>query len=442
MTLSRSAAKRLTAKALSFASADELVVRVDASQTGNTRFANNAPTTTGDVARKTVSVTASVQGRSATLSSNRTDDASLERLVREAEEMAALAPVDPEHMPPLGPQKYARVRARDAATARIAGAQRAQTVREPIELARSRGLIGSGLVLHSDHAYALANSKGLFAYHAGTDVSLSSTCRTGDGTGSGRAAFASHRFADLDAKSVASTAADKAEMSANPTKLDPGKYVVILEPQAVSDLLGFLLGALGARAADEGRSYFSKPGGGTRVGEKLFNASVTIRSDPADPDHPASPIAEDGLAHAPVTWIENGVLEALSYSRYWADKQGTSPRPRPSSVHMAGTDASLAELIKGVDRGVLVTRFWYNRMLEPRTILATGLTRDGTFLVEQGKITTALKNFRYNESPVTLLKNVLALGKPERVPGGHRRVVVVPPMVVEGFNFASLSDAV
>jgi predicted Zn-dependent protease len=421
---------------------DDLVVSVSASQTGNTRFANNQPTTAGDVAAQTVRVTATVKGRSATLSTNRTDSKSLERLVRQAEEMAAISPVDPEHMPPLGPQKYARVNARDRATAKLGGAERAKAIEKPLGVATGRGLVGSGLVIHDDTASALANSKGLFAYYPSTGVSLSNTCRTPDGSGSGRAAFVSHRFSDLDAKAVATTAADKAEMSVDPQGIDPGKYVVILEPQAVADLLGFLVGAMRARAADEGRSYFSRAGGGNRVGDELFHPSISITSDPAHPDHPATPIGSGGLPQGKVTWIEKGVLRALSYSRYWADKQGKEPISMPSSIHMAGSDQSLAQLIQGVDRGVLVTRFWYNRMLEPRTILATGLTRDGTFLVEQGKITTALKNFRYNESPVTLLKNVLAMGKAERVPTRGGRVMVVPPMVVEGFNFASLSDAV
>lgn len=442
MTLTKAAARRLTQQVLSHAVVDDLVVSVSSSQTGNTRFANNEPTTTGDVAAQTVNVTATVEGRSATLSTNRSDPKSLQRLVREAEELAALTPVDPEHMPPLGPQKYARVKARDAVTAKLAGADRAKAIEEPLAVAKARGLTGSGLVMHDDSAFALANSEGLFAYHASTELSLSNTCRTADGSGSGRAAFVSHRLADLDAKAVATVAADKAEMSVEPKGIDPGKYVVILEPQAVADLLGFLLHAMRARSADEGRSYFSRPSGGNRVGEKLFHPSITITSDPANPDHPATPIGDGGLAQKKMTWIEQGVVKALAYSRFWAQKQGTDPIPMPSSIHMAGTSETLAQLIQGVDRGVLVTRFWYNRMLEPRTILATGLTRDGTFLVEQGKITTAVKNFRYNESPVTLLKNVLAMGKAERVPTRGSRVMVVPPMVVEGFNFASLSDAV
>jgi predicted Zn-dependent protease len=231
-------------------------------------------------------------------------------------------------------------------------------------------------------------------------------------------------------------------LSRAPKTLDPGKQLVILEAQAVADLLEFLLGALDARAADEGRSWFSHPDGGARIGEELFHSSINVRSNPADKQHPAAPFSGDGEAHKIVDWIRDGVLQSLSSSRYWAQKSGGAAIPEPSSILVDGADVELLDLVRAIDRGVLVTRFWYNRTLDPRTILATGLTRDGTFLVEQGKITTAVKNFRYNDSPVTMLQNVLALGRPQRVVTRGGRVLVVPPMVVKDFNFASLSDAV
>jgi predicted Zn-dependent protease len=442
MTLSRSAARRLTERVLSFARLDDVRVRVSSRRHGNTRFANNEVTTTGDVEERQVSVTATIDGRSATVTSNRFDDGALEALVRDAEATAALSPPDPEHMPPLGAQRYRKVAERDAATATLGAEARVGLIEPAIAVGVERGLTSAGLVTHEDSAFAIGNRAGLFAHHASTSVATSTTCRTADGTGSGRAAFESHRVAGLDARALALVAADKAAASARPEALEPGRFVVVLEPAAVADLLGFLVAALDARRADEGRSWFSVPGGGTRVGEKLFHESVTLWSDPADPAAPASPIGEDGLPHGKVTWIDKGVLRALACSRFWAQKQGREPLPAPSAVHLEGTQSPLSELVRGVDRGILVTRFWYNRMLEPRTILATGLTRDGTFLVEKGKVVSAVKNFRYNDSPVTLLRNVLALGKPERTPGGERRVMVVPPMVVEGFNFASLSDAV
>ncbi|MEZ4454916.1 MAG: metallopeptidase TldD-related protein, partial [Nannocystaceae bacterium] len=185
----------------------------------------------------------------------------------------------------------------------------------------------------------------------------------------------------------------------------------------------------------------AKPGGGTKIGATIAHPSITLRSDPADPRGPSRPFDGDGQPIGATTWIDRGVLRALECSRYWAQKQGATPVPTPGNFILEGTDAAPEELLRGIDRGVLVTRFWYNRIVEPRTILATGLTRDGTFLIEQGKVVKAVKNMRYNESPVTMLGSVLAIGRAERVPIGGR-VMVVPPLVVGGFNFSSLSDAV
>ncbi|HGG56638.1 MAG TPA: TldD/PmbA family protein, partial [Nannocystis exedens] len=271
--------------------------------------------------------------------------------------------------------------------------------------------------------------------------SLSMTCRTRDGTGSGWAAATEHRLESLDPAALARRAADKADLSQNPEPVDPGTYTVVLEPQAVAELLLFLGWFLDQRSADEGRSTFAKPGGGTRVGESLFHPSITLRSDPTAADHPSAPFADDGQPLVPTTWIEKGVLKTLSASRYWAKKQGRAPLPRPASIFLDGTTVSDEDLVHGVDEGILVTRFWYNRMLQRQTILATGLTRDGTFLIKGGKISRSVKNLRYNESPLTMLKNVLALGTPRRV-AIDGRMVVVPAMVVGGFTFSSLSDAV
>jgi predicted Zn-dependent protease len=400
------------------------------------------PTTNGDVEDLEISVTASVDGRSATASDNRSDDASIKALVERAEELAKLAPVDPEHMPPLGKQTYAKVNAVDRGTAAISAQGRADVAGAAIRAAKDKGVTVAGFMQHSDAAFALANKAGLFAFHASTSVSLSTTCRTKDGTGSARAGFASHKLGGLEVEPMVARVAEKAERSRNPVALDPGRYTVVLEPDAVADLLGFLFWSLSARAADEGRSYFSKKGGGNRLGEKLFDERITLRSDPTSSEHPASPIGSGGLPRLPTTWIEKGVLEALSYSRYWAQKQGKTPQASPGSLHVEGGSGTVDDLVTNVDRGVLITRFWYNRMLDPRTILATGLTRDGTFLIEKGKIAKPVKNMRYNESPITLLKNVVAMSTPERAGLSTRRVSVVPAMVVEGFNLASVSEAI
>lgn len=441
MTLTRAEAQSLIKSALKAATLKDVAVRVRSSSTANLRFANNAPTTSGEVERVDLSVTATRDRSSATVSGTARDPAGVAELVRRAEALAALAPADPEHMPPLGPQTYLRPVAEDPAVIKVGPEARVDAVARVLKVAREGKLEASGMYVHGHQSLALGTSAGLFAYHAETEVTLTATCRTPDGSGSGWGGAMSHRLADIDAVAVARRAADKAEMSrGGGPALAPGAYTVVLEAQAVADLLDFLRGSLGARTADEGRSFFSRAGGNA-IGESLFGAQIKLRSDPMDPGNPSTPFADDGLPLQPTVWIDQGKLLTLASSRYWAQRQGRAPVPAARSLFLAGGTASVAELVRGVERGVLVTRLWYNRMLDPRQILATGLTRDGTFKIEGGKLAGPVKNMRYNESPVTLLRQALALGKPERVVNDGA-VVVVPPMVVDGFHFASVSDAV
>lgn len=440
MSLSKPTAKKIIATCVKASTVEDVRVSISSSRRGNLRFANNEPTSEGDAETISVSVTAVIEGRSATVRSNRTDPTSLEALVKDAEDLAGIAPKDPEAMPPLGKASFQAVRAADTATAKLTAKRRVALAKTVMDAAKARGLDSAGFLDHSHASLSLGNKAGLFAHHEATSLSLSSTFRTADGKGSGRAAQTSHRVQDIDPETLAQRAAEKAEMSAGAQRLDPGRYTVILEPQAVADLLSFFLGSLGARPAEEGRSYFSRDSG-SAIGETLFDKRITMESDPRRTDHPSRPFSGDGQPLVRTMWVREGKLINLTRSRYWAKTSGKDPVPSPGSLFMAGTDQSILELVKGVDRGVWVTRFWYNRMLEPQSILATGLTRDGTFFVEDGRVSAPIKNFRYNDSPITLLKNVVALGKPERVEGG-RFPMVVPPMVVSGFNFSSVSDAV
>jgi predicted Zn-dependent protease len=443
VSLSRGQSKKILDKALGEASVGDLRVKLEARTSGNARFGDSKPTTGGDIEELTLSVTATTpDGRHATVQGNRTDDDAIAELVQAAEAIAKLSPVDPEHPQPLGKQKYARINAIDRAVTKMTSDTRGDVVEASIGAGKLAGTVVSGFLEHRDAATAFADRAGLFGYHRGTSVSLGVTCRTPDGTGSSKGGFASYSASTLDAKTLAGDTARWALRSRAPTALDPGQYTVILTPNAVSELLGFFVHELSHRRASEGRSYFSAPDGGTKIGETLFKPSISMWSDPADKDFPAAPFARDGRPQNHVDWITDGKLLALSASRAWVEKSGAPSIPRPNTLHMKGGTGDLDALIAGVDKGVLVTRFWYNRMLDPRTILATGLTRDGTFLVEGGTISRPVKNFRYNDSPVTLLKKAVAMGKPERAGLSTHRIYVVPPMVVEGFNFASVSDAI
>jgi len=463
--LSRADAEALARKVLGFATADETRVVIQSGARMGTRFANNQITTSGDRYDVTVQVRSAVGKRSATATSNGLDDDSLRRTVQSAERLARLMPEDPEAMPELGPQQFAESRGWSDATASMEPGARAATIDRVTGPAKAAGLMSTGYLEGQAGSVAVANSKGLFAYARQTESVLTTTVRTPDGTGSGWGGGAHWDVSKLDAAAMGRTAMQKCRASVNPVAIEPGRYTTILEPTAVGNLVQLLLGAANARSADEGRSFFTKPGGGNKIGMKVMDERVTIVSDPMDDDTATAPFTLEGLPGKRVVWIENGVVKNLAYDRYWAQKTGHEPNASgggggfggggggggfgggvPGGLKMSGADKSLEDLIAETQRGLLVTRFWYIRAVDPRTVLYTGLTRDGTFLIENGKITKAVKNLRFNESPVFMLNNLEALGRPIRVSasegGGPGLAVVMPPIRVRDFNFSSISDAV
>jgi predicted Zn-dependent protease len=221
---------------------------------------------------------------------------------------------------------------------------------------------------------------------------------------------------------------------------------VILEPQAVGSLIAFMFWQMAARAADEGRSFFSRPGGGTRIGDRLLDERVTLYSDPTDPMLFTAPFNDEGLPNRRMVWFDRGTLQNLTLDRYWAQRAGTQPTGFPSGFMMQGGDATVEQMIADTEDGLLVTRFWYMRPVDQRTILYTGLTRDGTFRIENGRVTRPVQNLRWNESPINILNNIETIGRPERVLAGEAGAVgpavIVPPLKVANFNFTSVSDAV
>jgi predicted Zn-dependent protease len=280
------------------------------------------------------------------------------------------------------------------------------------------------------------NSSGLFAYNKSTDSDFTVTMRTNDGTGSGWVSRDYNDITKFDASEASKIAMEKALMSKEAKAIEPGKYTVILEPAASADLLRNMFSSFDARRADEGRSFMSKDGG-NKLGQKIVDERVNIWSDPLHPEVPTATWNGEGQALKKMSWIENGVVKNLSYSRFWAEQKGVSPVPYPSNFIMEGGSASLEDLIKDTKRGILVTRLWYIRSVDPQTLLYTGLTRDGTFYIENGKIKHPVKNFRFNESPIIMLNNLETLGKQVRMNGN-----LIPYMKVRDFTFTSLSDAV
>jgi predicted Zn-dependent protease len=435
-------AQALLKKVLTYSKADECEVSLSGSDGGNVRYALNAVSTAGDISTVGLGVTSVYGKKAGTATIDEFDDAALERVVRRSEELAQLAPENPEYMPMLGPRDFKESITYNSNTAGMTPESRAEMVGKSLVEARAAKLNAAGFLENSTGFSAVMNSKGMFAYNQGSDVTFSVTLRNDAGTASGYAARGFTDVSKLDTASATRVAAMKANTSVGAKSLEPGKYTVILEPVAATYMLENMF-RFDARSAEEGRSFLSKKGGGTRLGEQLVDPKVTIYSDPFNTDLPSSTWSGDGLPREKTMWIDKGVVKNLSYSRYWAQKKGVAAMPGPGNIIMEGGDASLEDLIKSTERGILVSRLWYIRMVDPQSLLLTGLTRDGTFYIENGKIQFPVKNFRFNESPVIMLNNLEALGKQERsISVESYRSYLIPPLKVRDFTFSSLSDAV
>ncbi len=441
--LNEAEAKALLKKVLSYSKADECEVNLLGETRGNLRYARNEVSTSGTLINQNLTVQSAFGKRVGVTTIDEFDDASLEKVVRRSEELARLAPENPEYMGILGPQEYIKSSGYQESTGNITPASRADAVAKSLEISRNQKLTAAGFLEDQRGYSAMMNSKGLFAYYLDSSVKFSLTVRTDDGKGSGYVIKGYNDIRKLDTAAATKIAAQKCVGSVNAKALEPGKYTVILEPTAAAVLLENLYFDMDARQADEGRSSMSKPGGKTKLGEKIVDERVTCYSDPTNAELPAAAWSGDGQPQTKRYWIEKGIVKNLTYSRYWADKKGVKPVPNPNNMIMEGGTATLDEMIKSTKKGILVTKLWYIRTVDPQTLLLTGLTRDGTFYIEDGKIKYPIKNFRFNESPIIMLNNLETLGKPERVVSTEsNQDYLVPPMKIREFTFSSLSDAV
>jgi predicted Zn-dependent protease len=445
MMLTQDEARALIDRIFKFSRLPEASASVWWRQNCNTRFANNQITTAGFTTDLSIDISVTQDRRTGNTSTTETTDQALERAVRHAEDLAALTPANPEYVEPLGPQKYPEIPAFDESTAAARSADLLGAVRGTIQSATEKKLNSFGFYDVNTAAVAMANKRGLFCYHRRTSGDYSVTVRTPDGSGSGWADSQSTRLAEVDTQRVSTKALDRAVRSQNPKRLDPGKYTVILEPAALQEMLQFMTWSMDIRAAEEGRSFMSKKGGGTLLGEKVLGENVSMRSDPFDPHAPGFPWSYSLLPAEKTTWVDKGVVKNMAMDRYWAQKTHRQPVPFPSNIIMEGGTSTLDDLIASTERGLLITHFWYIRFLQPDTVQLTGLTRDGLFYIEKGKVQHPVMNFRFNQSVVEMLKNVEGLTA--AVPVGNSAGVfqglnLLPTVKVRGFNMASLSDAV
>jgi predicted Zn-dependent protease len=433
-------ARRICDTLLKLTTADDAVVGVSESIGGNQRFAANAFTTNGGSRERRFSLTVWTDKRRGSASGTEFNDTALRRAAEQAEHFAKLSPVDVEYLPSLGPQQYKPVNGYVSTTAGLSPEWRAKQIIGILDHCDETNVVGAGTFQSGALARASATRHGNFEFERSSSASLSMTARTSNGTSSG---YGLHNHFDvdrLDMAGVARRAVEKALTGRNAQRLEPGVYPVILEPQAVGDILRFFDRAFDARSADEGRSPMSAPGGKTLLGQPVFDSKINFYSDPWHPELPGSQSTQDGLPAAKLYLIRNGIVENLVYSRFWADKSSKPPTPGPVNQILDSTGAtpSIAEMVASSERALLLTRFWYIRMVNPRTQSLTGLTRDGVWLVENGKVKHPVRNFRFNQSVMQMLApgNVEMIGKPERVGG------LYPALKLKAFTFSSESEAV
>ncbi|MBV8538825.1 MAG: TldD/PmbA family protein [Alphaproteobacteria bacterium] len=438
----RDDALALVRRVLAMSQADGCRVLVGGGDGCNIRLASRGGMSNGAGGGAWVTINSSYGRRAGSASTNATDETALHDAVARSDSAARLAPENPEEMPPLGPQNYPASAAYSEATARLTATDLADLLAPAVEPVRRAGA-DFALYAYAERGWrAYGTNAGALGYDRMTRMALTVTARNRRGTWSGWGGSNANDVAKFDAAEITRAALDKALAQPDPVAIDPGKYATLLEPAVVGQMVTQMMGRFDARAADEGRSFLSRSGG-TRLGEQAFDPRVTITSDPANPDAPGYAVHPSGLPNHPVTWIDGGTIKTFGRGRYWAQKTGTEAVATPGFFAMRGGSDSTAAMIRDVKRGVLVTRMWYVRLVDPRTLVVTGLTRDGTFLIENGAVTRPIANFRFNESPLSMLANVLAIGPAQRaIPSENDDTLSMPPLLVKDFTFSSISPAV
>jgi predicted Zn-dependent protease len=422
--------------------ADGIEVTILASDIATSRFANHSVTQNQSPERVQISVRVQKDGRQARLSTDDMSFSAIRRLVDNAITVASFLEKDPTMLPMAKSSKRLKpVNRFDMRTAILSPDARAQAIRAIVDEAKSRGVNSAGVVATGSWAYAIGNSAGLSAFHRQTHAECSITMVGSDSTGWAKGDEV--RFADLNVEELARRAAEKAVASANPVELPPGHYQVILEPSAVLDLLAFMWYDFAATSHADKLSCLQG-----RLGERVFGDNITIVDDAFHPFQAGAPFDGEGLPRRTLTLVESGVVKNLVYGRKSAARDKTETTGHglsepnaegemPANIVVMGGTTSLSEMIRTSDRAILLTRVWYVREVDPLPKIVTGMTRDGTFLVENGKITRGIKNFRFNQSLVELLNNASQLSPAVRTAGEEGEPAVMPAMKVSDFHFAS-----
>src|SRR5580693_1962807 len=423
--------------------ADQTEVEIDATVDALTRFANN--TIHQNVSEHTlgISVRAVVDGRTARATTNKTDEESLRRVVAAAMSLARNQPENPDLLPMLGPQKYQKVSHYFASTVSATPQDRARAVTRVCKMAEEGKQTAAGIFTTGFVRNLLVNSKGLSARHDHTRAEFSVTIL--EENSSGWAKSNSPDILNIDPDALFESASEKAAGSRKPRALEPGHYTAILEPAAVLDFVGFIFYDFAGTAVLDKRSCFND-----RMGKKIFGENITLWDDVYHPLQVGAPWDGEGFPRQKVLLVDRGVPKNLVYSRASAKKMKAKPTGHgftlpnefgeaPMNLVFSGGDKSLDDMIRSTERGILVTRFWYIREVEPYEKVLTGMTRDGTFLVEDGRVTGGIRNFRFNQGIIEMLSNVEMMGPAVRAAGEESFEMVVPPMKVRNFHFTEVT---
>lgn len=439
--------KEIAELALSAARADQTEVLINAQDAALTRFAANAihqNVSETDISVRIRSITGNKVG---VASSNDIQEASILKLVHKAETIASFQQENPGIAPLPEPQTVAEIDAYDAATAECSPARRAESVGAVLQASREQGLVASGAFSTDVQETLIANSKGVLAYHCGTMADMMTVVMSDDS--SGYAAGSAQNVDDLDTAAIGRIAIDKAIRSREPTAIDPGAYTVILEEDAVSTML-FFLGYLGfgGLAVQEGRSFMSG-----HLGEKVTGDNITIWDDGTDSRTVAIPFDFEGVPKQKTLLMENGVACNAVYDSFTAAREAgkTStghalPQPNtmgpiPINLVMQPGELSKEELISSTERGIFVTRFHYVNPVHPVKAILTGMTRDGTFLIENGKISRPLKNLRFTQSILEAFAHAVLSNDQTTVKLGFGNLAAcVPAAKIEGFQFTGATE--
>ena len=452
---SREEVKALTDKVLNMATAvhaDGVEVDFSGGERAGTRWANSTITVNLVQLDQQLSVNVRLGNKVGSASTREFDDDSLKGMVDEAAEAAKTARETPNLAPLVkGPQNYVPIDAALPPMVNFGPGERAEMVRKSVAVCDKKGALGSGYIPKNYQTTCSANSEGLFAYYQYAEGGMILTCRTQDGRGSGWAGITGVKDLSLiDPVAISEVAAEKAVKSQKPRALEPGRYTVILESRPAARFLSLMTNIFNARAVETGpRSYLSgTERGSSKLGQKVFSDLVTIKSDIGNPILRQTPIMADGTAAKPVTWVDKGVLKNLYYDVQYAARVKKDPTPATPNMSLVleGTPESVEQMIKSTRRGLLVSFFWYIRAVDQPTLLNTGMTRDGLFLIENGEIVGPVQNFRWNMSPLVGFNNVTAIGQAVPMHTGEAYdgpgSALVPAVRMEDFYMTSVSPAV